>query len=140
MKLGIDGKVYDLKGALMRPSLNDLHALLLATGIGVKTLKLRMQRIDELPDFEDIFEDAELMDALRSLVWLARRNAGERLSVEDANDFGMDTFELVSDEDDVPAADLADPTTAPTDSDPAAGAVVAETPSSETSMMSEALS
>ena len=141
MKLGIDGKAYDLKGALSSPSLNDLHALLLSTGVGVKTLKLRMQRVDDLPDFEDLFEDAELMVALKAVIWLARRKAGERLTIDEANDFGMDTFELIREEGD--EAKQEDPTTAPTDSVPDVGALGElpdTTTSPETSTTSEPLS
>lgn len=125
---------YPLDEAMARPTLNDLVALKVQTGMGMKSLKAGIDRFDALGgDIEAISEDVAVLDTIRALVWLVRRVAGERLTFDEANDFPLDELSFEG----VEEAPDEDPTTAPTDTAPAAeGAVLALTgtpPSTRTS-------
>ncbi len=122
MLLRIDGKDYSITDALTHPSLYDLHALKLSTGMGLQSLMKATDRIDEYKgDFMQAFEESDLLLAFMAIIWLARRCAGERLTMEEANSFPVDEIEMIEEDSDragkaaEAAEDAADPT------DPAKG-------------------
>lgn len=140
--LELNGKRYEWSNALRRPTLNDLMALKLATGIGMRQITAQLRTYDRLAldaqarratweEFaEDLSEEPDVMAALRALVWLARRQAGEHLTIDEAGDFRPDEFRIVADE---PAEAPADPTPPATVSAPDAGnPAAAANPSSST--------
>jgi hypothetical protein len=127
MKLKIEGTEYDLAAALERPTLFLVREMKIRTGYGIKSI---MDAADsfEGKDAEEILDDPDLIGALIAMIWLARRQAGEQLTFEQAGSF--DITQLVY-EDDAPAPALeadtlpkaADPAPVPaplTDSAPAA--------------------
>ncbi|WP_411732188.1 hypothetical protein [Paeniglutamicibacter sp.] len=85
MKIVINGKKYPLAESLQRATLNDLYALKLQTGMGMKSLRETLQRMKDYEDQADFLEEAENMQAFRGMIWLCRRAAGEFLTVEEAN-------------------------------------------------------
>lgn len=100
-KFLISGKKYDLDNAFARPSLNDLVALRLETGLGVQSLRRQVAEIDTLEgglNSDEFFDRPELMNALRALIWLARKAAGEKLTLSEANAFPWEDFDVVDDD------------------------------------------
>ncbi|ASN38997.1 hypothetical protein CGQ24_08200 [Arthrobacter sp. 7749] len=115
MKIIINGKKYPLAESLQRATLNDLYALKLQTGMGMKTLRETLQRMKDYEDQSDFLEEAENMNAFRGMIWLCRRAAGEFLTVEEANNDPLAEIGFESDPED-PVVE-ADPK-APAGSDP----------------------
>lgn len=114
MKLVLAGTEYSVNDALQKATLSDLLQLKVKTGIGMKTLKKSLDSMSKLADPEDFLDDEPILLALNALVWLCRRHAGEKLSLDDANAVPLD--EISFNTDDEPAAVETDPTPAPTDS------------------------
>lgn len=98
VKIIIDGKKYPLAESMQRASLNDLYAMKLQTGIGMKTLRETLQRMKDYEDTAAFLEEAENMNAYRCMIWLCRRGAGEFLTVEEANDTPMAEILIEADE------------------------------------------
>ncbi len=125
MKLIIEGKEYDLTAALQRPTLFLVREMKIRTGYGMKSLKEQSARFKGLKE-DDFLEDVDLMGAFMAMIWLARRQAGENLSLEAATSFDFNALEWAPDEPEIapadpaaePAAEL--PKEAATVSDPAA--------------------
>ncbi len=118
--LVISGVKYDLADAFARPSLNDLVALKMETGLGMQSLRKGIEEIDQLVggiNSDAFFERPDLMNVLRTLIWLARRGAGETVTFEEASAFPWDEFNVVTEDDE---GKTADPTSAATGSAPAA--------------------
>lgn len=88
MKLVIGPTVYDLTPAMENATLNDLYQMTLETGIGMSTLGKKLQRVDT-GNLETVMDDPEVFAALRCLIFLARRYAGEKVTVTSANDFAF---------------------------------------------------
>jgi hypothetical protein len=98
MKVKIQGKEYDIEQGMSKVSLTTLFELKSSYGIGMQTLMKTGERFGKIKDNTEILEDLELLNAFRVMVWLARKAAGEKLTLDEANDFPLDTFEFVSDE------------------------------------------
>lgn len=114
VKIIINGKKYPLAESMQRASLNDLYAMKLQTGIGMKTLRETLQRMKDYEDTAAFLEEAENMNAYRCMIWLCRRGTGEFLTVEEANDTPMAEILIEADEEEpVPEANPK----APADSD-----------------------
>ena len=99
MQLVIQGTRYDLIETLSKPSLNDLYYLKVKTkstdypaGVSLKSMVPVMLRMADLDDPAGILDDPELLLNLRALVFLCRRHAGEKLTLDEANDFPIDEF------------------------------------------------
>lgn len=105
MKIIIEGKEYDLTAALQRPTLFLVREMKIRTGYGMKSLKEQSERFKGLTE-DDFLEDADLMGAFMAMIWLARRTAGENLSLEAANSFDFNEMQWAPDE---PAIAPADP-------------------------------
>lgn len=113
MKVRIGERSYDLAG-LDHAHLSDLIALKRETGLGVVAIQEGLAGLGS-----DVLTDDGLV-ALGALVWLTRRRAGERLTLEQACDFPLDDLEFISEPDDPEVVELPDPTrSAPEDSAPA---------------------
>jgi hypothetical protein len=102
----IDGKEYDTIHSMQKPSLSILKEMLVKTGMGMKTLAERADKLNGITPI-DILDDAEHLETLMVLVWLARRVAGEVLTLEEANDFPLDSMLRVVD--DKPEEEAPDP-------------------------------
>ena len=81
-------------------SLEDLMQLKQMTGIGMKTLRVRLEGLSQFADPEDVLDDAESLIALGALVWLTRKRAGEKLSFEDACKFPLSELSFAADPED----------------------------------------
>lgn len=99
MLLIISGTEYDVVETLSKPSLNDLFYLKVKTktedfplGVSLKTMIPGMLRMADFTDPADFIDDAESLLNLRALVYLCRRHAGERVTLDSANDFPLDEF------------------------------------------------
>lgn len=97
MKIIIEGKEYDLTAALQRPTLFLVREMKIRTGYGMKSLKEQSERFKGLTE-DDFLEDADLMGAFMAMIWLARRTAGENLSLEAANSFDFNEMTWAPDE------------------------------------------
>lgn len=105
MKIHIGDKTYSTMGE-GSASLSDLLRLQKDTGLTRKDLRLMRERVAALPQDEiEESEDALILTAVT--VWLARRKAGEQLTMEEACDFplGENTFEAEDSDEEAAAAD-----------------------------------
>jgi hypothetical protein len=118
VKLILSGREYELEDALQRSTLADLYQLKLKTGIGMKTLKASLEAMGEFDNPEDFLDDERVLLAFNALIWLCRRRAGEKLTLEEANDVPISEVAFETDEPDVTPDEPADPTPARTDSVP----------------------
>lgn len=90
--------VYDCEAGIEKASLGLLYELKVKTGVGVKQLARMVQTLGKFEDPMDALSDKDAFRALMIVIWLARRHAGEKLSVEEANDVALNDFILVRDE------------------------------------------
>lgn len=127
MKLKIEGKEYDLSAALARPTLFQLREMKIRTGYGMKALMEAADAFEGKSPME-IFDDADLLGAFIAMIWLARRQAGEQLTFEQAGSFDLEEMEYIPDEEPEPEPGAELPKAPATDSDPAADAQPAEVP------------
>lgn len=95
MKFMIGDKEYDAEEGLSKVSLHTLYELKVKTGIGMKTLAQMAQRLGQFDDPMDVLDDKDAFRALMIVVWLARRYAGEHLSLEESSSFPLEDFKLV---------------------------------------------
>lgn len=139
MKLVIDhiGE-YDIEETLKNASLNDLFYLKSKTrsddfplGVSMKSLGEGMQQWGKFDDPSDILDDLEALMNLRSLVFLCRRHAGEKLTLDEANEFPIEDFKFDVEEGD--QVEAADPTKALPDSGRGAAPATGTTSTSKTS-------
>jgi len=129
---------YDIEETLKNASLNDLFYLKSKTrsddfplGVSMKSLGEGMQKWGDFKDPSDILDDLEALMNLRSLVFLCRRHTGEKVGLDDANNFPISDFKFEVEEGDEVAA--ADPTQALPDSGQGAEPATATTSTSKTS-------
>jgi hypothetical protein len=113
VKLEIDGKQYDLEAGMARSDLYTLFELKSKYGIGMQSMLKAAQRMEGLDPME-LLEDAELFQMFLAMIWLARRHAGEKLTLEEAASIPLTELRVVNEEEEV--ADPADPPQALTDS------------------------
>lgn len=106
MKFIIDGKEYDTIRAMSKPSLNILKELIEKTGIGMKTLAERANKLNGMHPIE-IISDTEHLETMMYVIWLTRRVEGEKISIEDACDFPLDSMLQVHE--DAPEVEAPDP-------------------------------
>lgn len=97
MKILISGKEYDMEAALTRPSLLTLMELQAKAGIGMKTL-METSREFQGKSPLDIIEDEQTLKVFAGIIWLARRNAGEKITFEEAASVPLDEYEWVHEE------------------------------------------
>lgn len=104
MKILISGKEYDLQAGLQRPSLLTLMELQAKAGVGMKTLMHTSQQFQGKQPL-DIIDDPETLKVFASIIWLARKVAGEKITFEDAASVPLDEYEWVEEEPEAAAAD-----------------------------------
>lgn len=110
MRIVIKDREYDPQSAA-QATLWDLRELKRETGLSLDQVQTRLAALAELPEDEQgtaIF-DGDKLDALLALIWLLRRRAGERLTLEEAtNDFAVSELRMIADEDEAEAAPKGD--------------------------------
>ena len=111
MKFRIDDKEYDAQAAVENMSLQTLVDLKRSSGIGIKTLVESVKEFKKFKSPLDLLDSLEALDAFRILIWLSRRDAGENLTMEEANSFPLNKFALIVD--DEPATEEPDPKALP---------------------------
>lgn len=104
MKIRISGIEYDLEAGLQRPSLLTLMELQAKAGVGMKTL-IRCSREFAGKQPMDIIDDPETLRVFASIIWLARRVAGDKVSFEDSANVPLDEYEWVTEEPEPDAAE-----------------------------------
>lgn len=101
MKFRIADKEYNARDAVEQISLQTLVDLKRSSGIGIKSLVESTKKFGQYKDPLDLLDNLESLDAFRVLIWLARRHAGEKLTLEQANSFPLNEFALIVDDDEV---------------------------------------
>lgn len=110
MKFLINNTEYDPVAGMKHVTLQTLYELKARYGIGVKSLKAIAQKMDAMDDVSDVLEDPESFQVLLVMIWLARRYAGERLTLEQANDdFGIVDMKIIHEEGDDELAEQSRP-------------------------------
>lgn len=110
MLLVIGDRKYDMHETLSKPSLNDLYYLKVKTrseefpaGVSLASLGREMERMSAVVDEHGpngLLDDAEMLLALRALVFLCRKHAGENVTLDSANDFPLSEFSFEAEESD----------------------------------------
>lgn len=126
MLITIAGVQHDLQEVLAKPSLNDLFYLKVKSrseefpeGMSLARLGEYLAKMRSIQTGAQLLDDPEILLALKGVVYLCRRRAGERLTWDDAGDLRLDeiTF-VIEDSDEIPAEDdAANPQQAPSDSE-----------------------
>lgn len=104
MKLVIQGTAYDMGEAIQKATISDLILLKRATkskdypGVSVKTIMATLNDAGE--DGMDLLDSEAGLENLRGIIYLCRRRAGEKLSLEEAVNFPLTEMTFESDEDD----------------------------------------
>lgn len=124
MILRIAGAEYDLNEVLSRPSLNDLFYLKTKSkspeypnGISLVTLGEYLKKLGQITDPRQIVDDADVLIALKGVIYLCRRHAGERLTWDDAGELELAELDFVIEDSDELVLEKAheDPPQAPSD-------------------------
>lgn len=103
MKLRINGTVYDPVLGLQKVTLQTLFELKVRHGVSIRDLQAAARKMDKITDPIEVFEDAEAFQTFMVIIWLARRYAGEKVSLEEANsDFGLVDLEIIREAEDEP--------------------------------------
>ncbi len=101
MRIRIKDREYDPRTA-NDATLWDLRELQSQTGLGLPAIQNRLQAVSTLPEEEqaEAMFAPENLTALMALIWLLRRRAGERLTLEEATgDFAVHELSIVGAED-----------------------------------------
>lgn len=112
MKLSIQGTEYDYARALQKAKLLDQADLFTAAGIGIRSIRAMLFKLDEaetVGEAEKISEHSDVLIATQGLVFLCKRYAGEKVSFEDTA-VAWDDLEWIVEESDL--VDEPDPTQA----------------------------
>jgi hypothetical protein len=104
VKLEVDGKQYDLEAGMARADLYTLFELKSKYGIGMQSMLKAAERMKGL-DPMAMLEDVELFQTFLAMIWLARRHAGERLTLEESTSIPLTELRVVDEE----GAEVADP-------------------------------
>lgn len=149
--LVLPGRRWEITDTLRRPTLNRLRELRKVSGLGMQSIVEGLTRRDAIVEaqinrvraqieagqpVEDLdvavssalSEEPKVLDAMCAFVWLARREAGESISLDDVDDFNPADFKVLTDDDQAEQVPV-DPTTPATDSVPAAGSAQVASPS-----------
>lgn len=120
----IEGKEYDVEQGLSKVTLTTLFELKAKHGISAPDLQSMANYLQKFNGKkpEELLADKFALRALMVVIWLARKHAGERVTLEEANNFAMDDFFMKPSEED---NDAADPKATEPASDPAEKAVEA---------------
>ena len=106
MKVVIDGVKYGLEESVTKATLGDLYVLKVKLGVSVKSISATFGRLGGMTAM-DMLDDAEVLLNLQGVIWLARRKAGEPLTVEEAGEVPF--TDLSIEDDDEVGADVEAP-------------------------------
>jgi hypothetical protein len=100
----IEGKEYDVDQGMAKVTLQTLFELKAKHGISAKDLQGMAGYLQKFngKDPAELLDDKVALRGLMVVIWLARKHAGEKLSMEEANSFPMDQFLIKPEE---PVAD-----------------------------------
>ena len=99
MKVVIDGKEYGLEDSLHRAALGDLYTLKTKIGVSAKTITATFKLFGKTT-VPDLLDDALVLRDLQGIVFLARRKAGESLTVDEAGQVSFTDISFVDDDED----------------------------------------
>lgn len=114
-----DAQVYDVDLAMAKVNLNVLFELKVKHGISAKDLQGMADYLNKFNGKppEELLDDKVALRALMVVLWLARRYYGDkgpkgaRITLEEANEFALDSFFIIPEE---PAeGDAGDPKATP---------------------------
>lgn len=108
MKLKISGKVYDVEAGASKVKLQTLLVMQRDYGVNMADLAEKAERFKDVKDPRQLLGNPDLLEALLILIWMARKHAGENMTLEESGDFPIDELEFVSE--DVPEPDPKDQT------------------------------
>lgn len=121
MRIELNGNTYDLSEAVSKAKLNDLMELKLKTqstgeGVSLKSIRGTFMRMgdtfkamsgqsDEMTDeqmaealseaFLELLSDAEFVRNFVGVIFLARRRAGDKVTVEEAGEFAFSDIQFI---------------------------------------------
>lgn len=87
MKLVIKGTPYDVNDAFKVPTINDMLRIVKVTGLSLADISTRFVEMAEAGDNAQVAGSTRLMEGFRAFVWLVRTAAGEKVTLDEANDF-----------------------------------------------------
>lgn len=121
ISIRVADETYSLQESVNGASLKDLYSLKVQTrkdgspGVSVKTISETFVRIGELAATEgfsplDLLDDDVFIQNMIGVVYLARRKAGEQITVDDAADVSFNDIEFITedDEEDAPLDEAAE--------------------------------
>ncbi len=108
MKLKISGKLYDPEAGASKVTLQTLLVMQRDYGINMVQLAEGAKRMQAIKNPNEVFGDPEMLEAFLVMVWLARRYAGEEMTLEESSAVPIDELELVMEDGDEPGP-VADP-------------------------------
>lgn len=112
MRLIIQGQPYELEEAIGEAAIGDLYTLKVKLGISIKTINNTFETMGELArsegfDAMDLLDNPDVMLNLQGLIWLAKRSAGEKITVDEAGRVPFSALGFESDEpDEEPEAEV----------------------------------
>lgn len=125
MLIRIAGAEHDLNEVLGRPSLNDLFYLKVKSrspeypdGMSLAKLGEYLKKLATISHAAQIVDDPEILLALKGIVYLCRRHAGEKVTWDEAGELELAEFDFVIEDSDEQALEAPpqDPPQAPSDS------------------------
>lgn len=112
MKIKIQTTEYEM-ASIGKATLFDIMEIKKATGLTIAEVEQHLTEIgssNEEESADALLNNPEALVALGALIWLTRRRAGERLTLEEACDFPLDELEFINEEGDEPTvADSVNP-------------------------------
>jgi hypothetical protein len=121
ISIRVGSETYSLQDSVNGASLGDLYALKMQTrrdgspGVSVKTISETFTRVGELAAGDafsplDLLDDDVFIQNMIGVVFLARRKAGEPVTVADASDVSFNDIEFIDedDEDEAPLGEAAE--------------------------------
>lgn len=105
MKLIIGDKKYPLKEGIAKASLGDLYVLKIKSGMGIKTIMHTFNGLKGAETHLDFLEDENGIQALRAMIFLCRRAAGEHVDFDEATDVPISSIGFETEEEDTAKAD-----------------------------------
>lgn len=98
MKLKISGKEYDIEAGASKVTLQTLYVMQKDYGVNMADLAQTAERFKECKDPRQLLGNPETLHALLVMIWMARRYAGETMTLEESGSFPLDELEFVGDE------------------------------------------
>ncbi len=107
MLIHIGENTYSATDGIREASLNDLYYIKLKTrdeehptGVSLITLKAYLAEFQKVTTGAELVDNLDALMGLRCLVFIARRHAGEKVTLEEANDFQLSQLSFEREESD----------------------------------------